>query len=186
MNPLLKLFIKLLSIIFLLFIFLQIYNFYCLNFHKCRPFLYSYYHANKHKNEFKDFAVQTNLSLINNNKFIDVITDYDSIRSTIGEIATIKFVFKNLSNSQVAVRSKMVYEYDYFKEYMQVIQCPCSTKIILKPNETKVVKMEYYFHLLVSQKKYIRLLNQNSYVQPTTVKENDKEIAINNIKIFFE
>lgn len=185
MNPIAKIFIKLLTLVFLSIIFLQIYNFYCLNFKKCRPFFYNYYYTKKHKSKFKDVIVKTNLALINNNKFIDVITDYDEIRSEIGEITTVKFVFKNLTNNMVAVKSKMVFEKEFLKELMQIITCPCSSKIILKPNETKVVNMEFYYHILVDYEKFKKKFNEE-YVTIKYIKEGDKMINLNNIKIIFE
>ncbi len=152
MHPFLKIFVKLLAIIFMLFLAVQINNFFCLNFNKCRPFYLSFYYNRFIARKYEHLKLITNYSIINLNKNVGVTVDFDKTTSKIGEIVKINVMLKNLTKYEIVVQNNFLINDKIIEKFMTILQCPCYSKISLKPNESKMITIEFFYNILVSKK----------------------------------
>ena len=185
MNPILKIFLKLLAIIAIIILVIQLNNLYCLNFNKCRPFFLSYYYSKfKAKNE-KQFTIKTNYKLINNNKNVDVTIDFDKTYSKISDIVKVKLIYKNLTNKRIIVKNNFSYDYPIFSKFITMFKCPCSSKIMINPNESKMVEIEFFYNLMVSKKTMHEMANIIDLNKNLIYKDNitDNRFIINNVNL---
>lgn len=157
MNPILKYILSILTIIFMLFFLIQINNLFCTKSNKCRPFLISYYY-NKYKYGNIDVDITTQYQINNRNKNIEVSIDYDKKISRIGNIVNSKIIYKNLTNNSTVVKNNFEFEYKLINDFVKMLKCPCSSKIILKPNEIKIIDIEFFYHMMVSKSSYDSLI----------------------------
>ena len=145
MHPLLKIILKLIAIIFAIFICIQSYNLVCSNFFKCSPIHLGYIFFKSHPSELNNFFINTNFLLINNNKNVEVVIDYDKKKSRLGEIVKVNLVYKNLTKNNIVAKTKIEYDIEIIEEFVKMFKCPCKSKIKLKPFEKKIVEMEFYY-----------------------------------------
>jgi hypothetical protein len=188
MNPILKIFLKILAITVLLMFAVQINNLYCVNFNKCRPFFFSYYYTKLNAKKYQNITFITNYKLINTNKNIDVTLDFDKTYSKISQITKVKIIYKNLTNNKIVIKNNFSYQYEIFSKFITMFKCPCSSKIILKPKESKIVEIEFFYHQLVSQNTkndfaQFLLLNANvslsNQINQTTSITNNLNLLVN-------
>jgi cytochrome c oxidase assembly protein Cox11 len=151
MHPILKIFVKLLAIIFILIVVVQINNFYCVNFNKCRPFYLSFYYNKFKARKYQNVKMITNYSIINLNKNVAVTIDFDKTTSKIGEIAKVNLILKNLTNYEISVQNIFSFNEKIFEKFITILQCPCYRNISLKPKESKMISIEFFYHILVNE-----------------------------------
>ncbi len=160
MRPALRIFIKLIAILICLLVILQINNSFCIYFNKCRPFLFSYYYQKlTAKKEYNNLNIITNYKLINANKYLYVTTDFDKTTSLIGEIVKIKLIYKNLTNQKILAKNNFSFDNKISNKFVTMIKCPCSSKIIIEPNSSKILELEFFYHVLVRDKTLDELKN---------------------------
>lgn len=90
--------------------------------------------------------------LINNNKNVEVTIDFDKKKSALNELVKVNLVYKNLTNNKIVVKNNFEQELAIIKNVTKMIKCPCSSKIKLDPNETKIVTMEFYYFYPTNKK----------------------------------
>jgi hypothetical protein len=183
MHPTLKIFIKLLAIIFMLIVVVQINNFYCLNFNKCRPFYLSFYYNKFKTRKYENVKIITNYSIINLNNDVEVTIDFDKTTSKIGEIAKVNLMLKNLTNLETSVQNNFTTNEKIFENFMTLLQCPCSRTIILKPMETKMITIEFFYHILVNATTMENLGKTLSNNGNLSYQDNGKTFILNNMQI---
>jgi len=175
MNPILKYILSILTIVFTLFFLIQLNNLYCTKSYKCRPFLISYYY-NKYKYGNIDVDIITQYQINNRNKNVEVSIDYDKKISRIGNIVNSKIIYKNLTNNSTVVKNNFDFEYRQINEFVKMLKCPCSSKIILKPNEIKIIDIEFFYHMMVSKSTHdslLELLKNNPTMTISDYKNTD-------------
>ena len=177
MHPLLKIILKLIAIIFTIFICLQSYNLACNNFFKCSPIYLDYIFYQSYSNKVENFFINTNFLLINNNKNVEVVLDYDKKNSILGKIVKVNLVYNNLTKNNIVVKTKIEYDFESIKELIKMLKCPCKSKIKLKPFEKKMVEMEFFY--IYPKNKLIR----NKFIEEIQKRPNlirNEDININN------
>ncbi len=185
MNPILKIFLKLLAITVIIILVIQLNNLYCLNFNKCRPFFLSYYYSKFQAKDKKQFTIKTNYKLINNNKNVDVTIDFDKTYSKISDIVKVKLIYRNLTNNRIIVKNNFSYDYPIFSEFITMFKCPCSSKIIINPNESKMVEIEFFYNLMVSKKTMNEMANIVNFNGNLIYKDNatNNSFLVNNVNL---
>jgi len=182
MHPILKIFVKLLAIILMLIAILQINNFFCLKLEKCRPFYVSYYFNKLKAKKYNKVKIITNYSIINLNNNVEVTIDFDKTTSKIGEIVKVNLMLKNLTNFETAIQNNFSTSEKIFEKFITMLQCPCPGLITLKPKETKLVSIEFFYNVLVSDdilKELSKTISQNNSLSLEDKKSGEVFINVN-------
>jgi len=178
-------FLKLLAIIVIIGLIIQLNNLYCLNFNKCRPFFLSYYITKLKAKYEKQYIINTNYKIINNNKNVDVTIDFDKTYSKVSDIVKVKLIYKNLTKNRIIVKNNFSYDYPIFSKFIKMFKCPCSSKIIINPNESKIVEIEFFYNLMVSKKTMEEITNIIDLNKNLIFKDNitGNRFLINNVNL---
>ena len=60
-------------------------------------------------------------------------------------------IFKNLTNYEISVQNNFSFNEKIFEKFITILQCPCYRNISLKPKESKMISIEFFYHILVNE-----------------------------------
>lgn len=137
MNPKFRLLKNIIIIVFVGFLIMQPYKWFCNLTQKCQPISFSQLFPSKKGIQNLKF----NFVITNYKKDLEIRVEQTTLTTLAGEKNVIKYYMKNNSKRTMRFHLKMHFEPEELEKYLIRHQCLCFSKYKLKGGEEKEVEM---------------------------------------------
>ena len=139
MHPNFKLFVYFLGFILAAAIAVKPYNLFCGLTNKCEPFFFAYILPRTIRTE----PIQVKFEITNFHEGLFFEADKESMETVLNKINKIKFHVRNNSSNIIEFRPELFVEPEYAAKFVERLQCLCSYKYKLRPNEEMDLQMVF-------------------------------------------
>lgn len=155
MHPLIKFSLRLfLAVIIILFLIKPI-NWFCTLTGKCQPINLFYYLPKEEGSEELNFIINAKSNFDN----VDFYAENSFVRTVAGKKQLVKFIIHNRSRNTIYMLPKMQIQPKEVAKYLNRYQCPCMQRQKLKPNERKILEMEFDVDIDIEKSNFLESLS---------------------------